>query len=327
MNYRVSLFLLLLFFFIPNVKAESNHFSMTQSGKTYYEEPNALTLFYLPIKFTRSGIRCFLKHVFNRPEYATEFLPYNFTHVLQFLEYGKKTEQTAVYMQSIIRLFYNKIKATHFITSYALHEFLEPLPNFIQDHCAPQEISTIFTQIKISVKDLLYKTFLKRFSFFKKNPDEFFDELSEDILEEIQGNFYETPLRQEQFRQSIIRFLEIALNKIIWYPSDGQDTWKSVKLFAHQIYQLHQTDIIDEDELDDFYKSLLERFCYYLDMHGSGISLKTLAIIRNDITSKKLHFLELEEQEAYLEPKPKRLKRALIIAEAKIHAHAQGIVT
>ena len=153
------------------------------------------------------------------------------------------------------------------------------------------------------------------------------DDLSEDILEEIQGNFYETPFRQEQFRQSIIRFLEIALNKIIWYPSDGQDTWKSVKLFAHQIYKLHQTDIIDEDELDDFYKSLLERFCYYLDMHGSGISLKTLAIIRSDITSKKLHFLELEEQEAYLEPKPERLKRALIIAEAKIHAHAQGIVT
>lgn len=326
MNYHVFLFLMLLFSFIPDVKADGNHFTLMKSEDMCYEEPSAFTVFYVPIKFTRTGIRCFLKHAFNRPEYATEFLPYNFTHILQFLEYGNKTKQSADYMQSIVRLFYNKLKATHFLTSYALHELLEPLPHLLQAHCSPVVTQTIFTQLKTTLHDLFYNTFLERFSVFKKNPNQFFDDLSEHILEEVDGTTEKT-LSHEQFRQSVLRFLEIALNKLIWCPSDGIDTWKSVKLFAHQIEKLHQADILDENELDDLYKSLIERFCYYLNVNGSGIALSTIEVIRNEIASKKLHFLELEEQETYLEPKSKRLERALLMAEAKVHAQAQGIVT
>jgi len=327
MNYHTSFFLLFLFSFILNVKADSNQFKLLQSEETCYEEPGALTVFYLPIKFTRTGIRCFLKHAFNRPEYATEFLPYNFTHIVQFLEYGSKTEQSIIYMQSIVRLFYNKLKATHFITSYALHEFLKPLPRLLQTYCTYQQSNNFFSQLKTSLNDLFYTSFLKGFSLFKKNPDAFFDDLSESILEEVRDNVTDNHLDHEQFRQSIIRFLEITINKLIWCPSDGIDSWKSVKLFAYQFEKLHEADIIDEDELDDFYRSLVERFCYFLNVHGSSITLETVEIIRKEIASKKLHFLKLEERETYLETKSKRLERALLTTEAKIHAHAQGIVT
>ena len=52
------------------------------------------------------GVRSFLKDIFNSPAYAEEFLPNNFTHMVEFLHHGNQTgKDQALYEISNSSLF------------------------------------------------------------------------------------------------------------------------------------------------------------------------------------------------------------------------------
>jgi hypothetical protein len=91
--------------------------------------------------------------------------------------------------------------------------------------------------------------------------------------------------------------------------------------------ELKDQGIINQDDLDDLFKSLLERFCHFLDLAGSDLSMDVINSIKQDIVAGKLLFLELEEQEDFIETKAERLQRALLLTEAKVRARSFGIIS
>lgn len=290
----------------------------------HQEDP--LTLFCTPVKFTRSGVRCFLKHVFNRAEYCQEFYPHSFSHVIEFLQYGNQTEQDLEYIISTLRLFNNKLKGSRFVTANAYSTFLEQLPAVVEPYSKPQAQS-VWEHIQHNIKSILYDAFLSKFSFFKEEPDSFFTDVSEQITQAVSQELIEDRVCQEQFQQTLVRFLENGLNKVVWCPVGEEDVWKSVKTISNQLHTLYEKQIINEDELDDLYKSLLEQFCHFLDLCGSDLSPEVINQIKEDIEAGQLNFLALEEQEEYIETKAGRLNRALVETEAKAFARGFGIVT
>lgn len=283
--------------------------------------------FNQPITFTRSGLRGFLRNVYSRGEYCSEFLPHSFCHYFEFLEYGKKTEQDILYFLSSTRLFANKVKGVRYVTSYAVVDLVAQLPEYFEPFFAAEEPS-LFGSLKKTLVELLYDNFLEKFSIFKQNPDTFFDSISDDMVKIIDGSsIVQKQVDREQLRQTVMRFLEITLSKVIWSPIDQDDVWQSVKLIAKHMTRLKEKDIISQDDLDDLFKSLLERFCHFLDIAGSDLSPDVINKIKEDIHNGNLLMLELDEQEDYIQTKSERLMTALGETEAKIIARSHGIIS
>lgn len=316
-----------------SVPSSSDWASTDQDGSQVFnaqewdiKEQDPLTLFCTPIKFTRSGVRCFLKHVLNRAEYCQDYYPHSFSHVIEFIEYGNKTEQDLEYIISTLRLFNNKLKGARFVTANAYSAFLDQLPTVIAPYCKPKETS-VWQNIQHTIKSILYNSFLTRFSYFKEEPDTFLTDISQQITDAVSQELVQDRVSHEQFQQTLVRFLENGLNKVVWCPMGEENVWKSVKQISNQLNTLYEQEIINEDELDDLYKSLLEQFCHFLDLCGSDLPLEVINQIKEDIEAGQLNFLELEEQEEYIETKSDCLTRAVLQTEAKAFARGYGLVS
>jgi hypothetical protein len=281
--------------------------------------------FCTPIIFTRSGIDNFLRNSFNSGQYALVYLPYSFSHLIQFLEYGIATQQQPVFFESTIRLFLNKTKACRYICAPAFEELLIKLPDLLEEQTKIPE--TKFISISASVKDMLYDNFIKKFDLFKKDVDNFFNNLANDLTAVFRDHSTSATIAsKEQFKQIIIRFLDIATLKLIWAVSDQDKVWTSVKTIANHLAVLEERHMINKDELDDLFKSLLESFCHFLDLVGTELSDQVLETIKKDAASGNLLLFTLEEQEQQLQSKRERVLEALCLVKARNYAKNRGII-
>jgi hypothetical protein len=131
---------------------------------------------------------------------------------------------------------------------------------------------------------------------------------------------------REQLKQIMIRFLEIALTKIIWTPVDQDRVWSSFKDISCHLAVLMERNMINKDELDYFFKSLLESFCRFLDLAGTELSDPLLETMKNEIISNSLLVCSLEEQEQQLQSKADRLLEVLWMVKARKVAQEKGML-
>lgn len=309
-------------FFIHNAIAEDKQYFVTPETEAYDGEQAAMQgVFGAPIKFTKSGLRCFFKHTFSKSEYTENFLPYNFTHLAEFLDFGKQTQQDVSYAQSTLRLFTNRTKACSTISAKAMEEITGSLSALIEPYFA-NKTTSFFADAKSSIKKVFYDIFSSKFSFFKEDPDKFLGEVAAEVMSTLQqSNFVQTYVDNEQLKQTLIKFLEVTLNKIIWTPTDQEAVWTNVKQIAKNLENLMQVKIINEDELDDLYQSLLERFIYFLELVGPDLSAQVLEQIQIDVEKNDLLFLTMPEQEKYMQTRLDRLKKILEKLAVKMMAN------
>jgi hypothetical protein len=304
---------LVLSFFSHSAKAEDNQ----------YLEHKVLS-FSAPVQTTASGFSSFLKNTYNQVEY-TDFLPNNFCHIIQFLEHGKNTKQTRSYTQSVVRLFANRLKGCSYVNAQALCTMLELFPGLIQHHFVVQRANLSLLQEKIN--SLLYASFLDKFAEFKTNPSTFINTLSQDIVDTLSLNTHDIgDVSMEELRKTTLVFFEVALSKIIWCPDDQIDTWKSVKKVSTYLTRLMDLNIItDPDDLNDLFVTLVERYCFFIDLAGDDLLPSFYKEIKKDLATSTAFLLELEEQEALIEPKIQRLERVLARAEERsLKKHRQA---
>ena len=287
------------------------------------EDP--IAYFYKSLTFTPAGTRCFLKHIYNRREYIHDFLPHNFTHFEQFLLHGKNNNQSPLYTRSVVKLFAQKIKAVPYINHAAFSHFLEKMPELVDYHFMQTEDSPTLNAMSRKLNKLLYDSILNKFKHLQANPDEFFQELTQEITDLVQRRTTQA-VEQEQLRQTLIRCLETAITKLIWSPDDQEQVWTSFKTIANNLHQLTQKGIVNDlDNLDDLAWSLVHRFCFFLENLGGYIAPTVYATIKEDLASQAVPLLHLEEQEDLILSKGEQLMQAIYEAEAKSRAQIEGI--
>ncbi len=270
---------------------------------------------------------------FKKPEFQKEILPHDFTYFIDLLQYGNKTKQSRAYTYSLVKLFSNILKGSEYVNSYAFSTLLEQLPNTLKDYFIVKKGENCFgnktlydadtlDRFKKMVNIKLYTKLSSEFEVFKKEPEKFLDILSGEIMQ-----IAEEEMSIEQLRQSIIRFLEIGLSKLVWSPEDEGKTWESVKTVSHQLATLVDNNIlVDVNDLDDLFWTLVYRYCYFLDITGLNLPIEFYEKVKSDIAGQQLLFLELEEQDSLLESKTSYLTRSLLQAEVKCRAYKKGIV-
>ena len=326
MNF-ILLLLICVTTFIQTVQGIDNKKSNTITYRSEdIEQEQGLSL-YASIDMSPDGIKNFLQHVYNRSEYA-EILPTNLSHIMQMLQHGKKNNQSRAYVKSVIKLFGNKLKGVSHINAYAYSFMLADFPDLLGNYFLIKRSANLY-KYKETLNTILYQTFLAKYDFFKQSPQEFFDVLSQEIIETLQHDLpmLSDDISTEELRHTIVRFLEIGINKLIWHPKEHDKIWTSVKTISHQLEALMEHNIIDDaNELDDLFWTLIHRFCFFLDVAHDLLPVKFFEAIKNDITTEQLLLVELEEQEALITSKRDHLLHVIRRNLARKQAVNKGLL-
>lgn len=305
--------------------ANAQDFQLPINSVTEMSNPIAFDKhhFLQKIRFTQRGMRCFIEHKYNHDQYA-DFLANNFCHFEQFIK--RDTPQTRSYYQSVLRMFGNKLKQSMYINPYAYSEMLDEITPCLQKACATEH-TPAFKTLQTKISSAMYDAMLQKFDYLKIDPDAYFTDLSQDIIslinttQELSGD-----ASVEELRKSFMVFFETTVNKLIWSPKEYEHAWRNVKIIADQLTRLYEKDILnDQDDLNDLFVTLLERFCLFLDLSYAEIPVEFYETVRADIGTKQFLLLELE-QEQFLETKAQRLERAVTMTEAKTRAYHAGIL-
>ena len=278
-----------------------------------------LVSFLKPIKFTRSGMRCFFKHRFNHSIYAKDFLACCFDDLDSFLERAKDIPHPRSYCESVIDIFHQRLKESSWVNPYAFFLLLERLPEHLGSLCEENLLAS-----QAAIARCLRNALLNRFNELKQTPDTFITDVSQEIFMITQSSDEEISVRELQ--HCVRRFLECSLNKIIWDPREGLEAWECFKAIADSLETLRNYGIVtDTKALNHLYWSLLYRYCYFIECAGSEVSAESYKTMQEELSL--LTWLSLEEQEDFILTKKERLKKALAEGEIKARARAHGILS
>lgn len=306
----------------PQVSKKNNSSPVEYQASPAIQEK--VVKFYVPVKASPEGISHFLRHIYNDPEYAQDYMPNDFSHLYQLL----LKKQTRSFAQAVFRLFGNKEKACTYINAHAFSCLLEQLPTLLEPYFSVARPIEEFDTAKKKINSILYARFLDKFTDFKSNPTLFFDDLSQEIVDAMliahQGSH---DVSIEELRKTVLIFLEMGLSKLIWSPHDGADTWKSVKTISEHLMKLTDVNAIaDLEDLNGLFITLLERYCYFLDIASTDLPLNFYQAVQHDIANTSIPLLTHTEQEEMVETKMNRFKRALTVCQAKTRAFDHGMM-
>ena len=173
----------------------------------------------------------------------------------------------------------------------------------------------------------MYNNFLQNFDSFKQSPKTFLFDLSHNIVQELnkQSNTTTIQVNLEHLRQSLIRFLEQAIGKLIWSPQDHENIWPLFYRTTKKIDAL--SNIADDmDNIDDLYWSLIHRFCFFLDVTGHEIPTEFYKDFKIKLSAASLPMFQLHEQEKTITNKEDTLIQKLMESQAKSMAYKQGLI-
>lgn len=274
-------------------------------------EDQILCTFLDKISFTQQGVKTFFEQTFNQKDYGKIFLPHNFSHIEQFLIYGKQTEQKYDFYEGVFRLFTQKFKSAPYIDSESCASFLESNKEFFA-HLFPEE-----QPLWQGIKKILWDNFCKKFSFFKSDPSTFLENIAQEIDEHIALKAT-TP---ERLRSVFMRLLTSTIDKLAWVIDDQYQTWTVFRSIGESITYLHEQGALpNEQDCNELYWGLVERYCYFLELNGSSLKQETCAMIKQDLLTGKVPWLTTKEQEQSVTTKAERIVQALLETEAKILA-------
>ena len=260
------------------------------------QEVDLINFFYRPIDFNTNGINHYFQYVYNHQEY-TNYLPYNLSHMIQFLDHGNQTGQSEAFAASVIKLFMQKIKASAYVDAESFVEFLPKFSIAMQPYLEKKD-ATFLKEVQNVLKDRLTTVFSKYFSYFQKNPDGFMNSLSEQLAKQTNQLCTMQHVEVEQLKKDILRFIEICANKLIWSSGDGIQVWNTCNKLAYETQQcLEKKLLTDQNAFDDVCWSFVHRFCYFLELSSSTLSKDFYDRVLNDLKTSSLILTCAQEQE------------------------------
>jgi len=259
------------------------------------------------------------------PQYRKNVLPHDFSHLSHLITFGNDTHQPPAYLRSIVKLFSNMLKGSHYVNAQAFSHLLETLPKQLSPYFSLHESrayitdsalydATFVERFKSTVNNMLYSKFSTDYDSFRQDPNSFLEKISSTVVTLAQEEII-----QEQLRQSIIRFCEIGLGKLVWNPAAQEDTWYITKKIAEQLAMFLEYNILDDvNDLDDLHWTLLNRYCYFIELTTNDMPDSFYQALRNDIRSNDIILFALSEQDYIVEPKRSYMQR--ILREAEVNA-------
>ena len=317
-NYHGTFFVIIILLFAPMLTARHKIHQSSHS----FEKMNSKEEAFNPTFLLHS-----IEKDLQDPKYRQDILPSNFSYPIQLLDHGKRTNQSSEFAQDIFSLFSKLIKGAEYVNCYALSSFIEKIPDLTKHYFNGYQLESaqhlilandldMLERLQKAVTSIVYTKFAYDFSLCKEKPEQFLNDLAQRIISATTQE-----VKMEQLRQTIIRFLEVALSKLIWSPKDGFKSWEIAKKLSHQLASLMEYNIIeDHNDIDELFWTLIHRYRYFLELHHTDMSLTFYQKLKTDMQQQKILLFELEEQEPFLQTKQTCLLSTVLAQEAKKRA-------
>jgi len=274
----------------------------------------------------------YIKKQYNATNYS-DFLSQNGTPIVEFLELCNELNIDTETTYGGLRLFYTKMKSCEVVDDTVVNQLLKYCPGLFVRYFEPQKEKQSLSFLKKNIEKILLTKFTEHLTGFLDTPDLFLSQLARDIknLTKVELNKKIEKLNQKEskdrFRNLIIKFFEMILNKTMWDYRRYEGIWQSVLDTAHGFQVLGSHNIIDHmDDLDDLLWSLTHRFCFFLDFAGPSLPIAFYDEIESDLENKVAFFLEEPEQDEGIKTKKETLIEALTKSKAKALAAERGIL-
>lgn len=281
----------------------------------YPDLKQSVEQFLSPVTFTQNGFATFFTHQYNTRRYAHEFLPCCFVHVLDFVSHARTTPAPQEFAIAAFDLFHQRLKDSTWVNPYALIMLLEHLPDSLTSLCtAPDRYA--------SYRQILHDALLYEFGTLQEDPQTFLDTTAQKLCEQE-----EDMQTARQLQERATRFIESALDKLVWSPNEQIATWHTCCTIGRTLETLYQRSIIPDDtQLNHLLWSLVYRFSYFLEYAGHYISEETYTQIRKELEEENTHFLDYEELESYITDKRTYVLDTLARGYARSRARREGII-
>lgn len=306
---------------------------ITFAQYTHTHTKETLSSLTTPIVFTRIGLESFFVDQFSSPLYTELVLPSHFGHLAYLLHYSSNVQEPYDFVLSVFDIFHTRMKDCHWVNALSFSLLLNQLPDYLQDMCMQKEQELL----EQSIKDIIYKRLLSRFTKISRNPldgvspidtfletiDHIVDPTAREISELITQAAQKRPVRELQ--DIVTRFIESALEKIVWNPQTQQDSWDSLCILAEQIGHLHDCGLIHSPKTaNHLYWSLLYRYGYFLQSTKDVLKPELFDYIKADVAMHEYAWLSTPESEEFLTPKKEYLK--YILWECVAQKEAQAVL-
>jgi hypothetical protein len=276
-----------------------------------------LTTLTLPIDFTRTGLQSFFVDQFNSPLYTEYILPSHFGHLAYLLHYSSTVHEPYDFVVGVFDIFHTRMKDCQWVNALSLSLLLDQLPKYIQEMCREKEQEPL----EKSIEEILYKRLFSRFTKLSNNPmdgvnnletlletmDQIVKPASHEISELVTKAAQKRPVKELQ--DIVTRFIESALEKVVWNPQTQHDSWDSLCILAEQISQLHDCGIIySAKTVNHLYWTLLYRYGYFMRSTKDMINPEVFDYIKSDIALHQYNWLCYPEAEDFLTTKSDYIK-------------------
>lgn len=295
----------------------------TQLIPTHGSCTNVAGNFAKPITFTQPGVHYFIKQIYNHADYA-DFLAHNMYHITQFLK-NMPTDPCP-----ILRMFGDKFKQTSYINPYAFADFLREITPLLKATVSPGKQNSLKKQISKTMYDqMLYK-----FDYLKQDPHAYFNELTDNLITLMHQSPI-TDMQKLEISKTVVAFLEITLNKLVWHPQEYKNAWTNLLDIADQLNSINEGLLHNNEDLNSLFITLLERFYLFLDLSYAEIPIDFYLNLRKQITEQPplvLTFTNdtrncngLHISSDCFQTKLQRFEKIVTLAEAKTRAYNEGI--
>lgn len=241
----------------------------------------------------------------------------------QVIHFFAGNQKNYAQLKDVFKLFSNRYKGLDYVNAKNFSHFLNSLyVNVPKCSNPPSTIVSLndphsYDRFTGFMKKQLIEDFSTGFDSFKYDPEHFITTLAQKITEQAQKKAQED-IDFMSMQNTMVRFLEIAISKIIWSPYDQEKTWDSFKQISKLCVGLLENNIIsDLDALDDLLWSLVHRYSYFVDLTSSLLTPAFYEKVLRDLNDGKLIISVVEEQDELLKTKQMFLKEKILNAQAK----------
>lgn len=281
------------------------------------------TLEYLlrPVKCTAHGIRCFVKHTYNHPEY-TDILPACFAHVTDMCAYASRERLPLSFDERAFTLFHAKLLTCSWVNPYALLVLLEDTPRLV----CPRMQQARHADVR-ALEQTLHDALLNNFQQLKTDPQAFLEDTAHKLYASVHSGSTQD---LQRLQYTFCRFLEHALSKLVWDPRDQKSVWESCLMIGEQIYTWYSLGMLpDNRACNTCLWALLGRFAYFIECAGSRIHPATYHFMLDSLErySHDWVWLQTQELETWITPKSSFLRTIIEQGILKQKASTAGILT
>jgi len=270
-----------------------------------------------PLIMQRTYLAEYFSGIFNEKGYGD----YALEHLLDFVHFAARTNQSPSFLARTFDLFQVRIKEGITCTNpYVVLDLLKLLRTVLPD-LYEKGIKDRSAAVAACMKSAL----LRDFDALKEDPDLFLQALAEEVVDEVMKH------NQSSIEQSVVRLIESILDRIVWSPHEQVGAWTVAQLISHELYELYSERIIQHvDELHRLYWSLTHRFILFLETVGDHLSTETYAMMKRDIATEAspLCVSAIQHIAVPIKDRHEWLKDAIFAAEVRARvAHAESLLS